>query len=151
MHDRNAVTKKAKGNGNEKEEKILNFNKENLITAKATLAIRKENTLKYADIQLPNHEDETSLGYHQTCYRRFTALSAPHRKKLEERVQAKNTDECNESTDRLTRSTITSPQSSSTGVLKKVCLFCGRDTFMLNNTRLYLSSAQTKDFENNIK
>ena len=68
-------------------------------------------------------------------------MSSTQRKKLEERVKA----------ERITRSSISSPQSSSTGAFKHSCLFCGRDSFMLKGTRRHLSSAQTNEFENNIK
>ena len=242
-----------------------------LITSKATLIIRKENNLKYADVKLPNKEDDTCLGYHKKCYRRFTAFSSTQRNvtegsllslllkemlqkvhcflfyskkcyrrftafsstqrnvtegsllslllkemlqkvhcflfyskkcyrrftafsstqrnvtegsllslllkemlqkvhcflfyskkcyrrftafsstqrnKLEERVKAMQTDQSKE---RITRSSISSPQSSSTGVFKHSCLFWRHDSFMLKGTRRHLSSAQTNEFENNIK
>lgn len=61
-------------------ETILSFSEKEDIFKKCqnTLNLRKMKNLKYKDLNL-NLNDFNDNGYHLSCYRKFTALSATHR------------------------------------------------------------------------
>lgn len=69
---------------------MLLFNNESLILGKKTLQLRKDNKLKYGNIELPHDVDETK-GYHMKCYKKLTALSEPQREKLNKIIEGPTT------------------------------------------------------------
>ena len=112
----------------EKNGAITLFNKHILVKCKEILIVRKEQKLKYSNIELPIEVDCFN-GFHIDCYRKFTALSKYQREKLLTSKKSNDYEACM-STNRLMCSDISSPKpSTSSGVFQKLCLFCDRHTF----------------------
>ena len=96
------------------------------------------------------------MGYHMTCYRRFVALSKLRCGKVEkaEKLEGQYCENNIQNSEehiiptRIIRSII---KSQTTGVFPKVCLFCNQAKKRSKGKEQVLSSAESKNFEQNIR
>ena len=123
---------------------------ESLQKCKEVLQYRKSLQLKYSNIVLPETYDE-QIGYHVTCYRKFTALSKAQRKK---RSQTK----CNIQSDNAVNSSPATRSNtkslhvvSSYGGLPKICVLCQKERKVVKGKEQPLICASTQNLEDNIR
>lgn len=126
--------------------KIINFTDESLTKCSEILEVRKKLKYKYSDLCL---SVSSNIGYHLVCYRKFTALST--RAIQEEKASSTPS---STSTNVRTRSQSDSSLSSghkSTGVLRKVCIFCRQERKEFKKVKQPLIPARTDKFEDKIR
>ena len=111
---------------------ITLFKPETLLRCKSILKFRKQQQLKYGDLNIPG-ETSKGQGYHRG-YQRFIGLSKVQKNKYEEWLASNQEEEQTETTTaddaetkKNTRSKIASPKpKEGTGIFQPVCLFCGK-------------------------
>ena len=113
------------------------FSEATLATCKRILKTRKDKGLKYSEVELPEVLP-SNMGYHRKCYQRFGALGTLHRKK-EDKVKKIRADK------RKTRSQVMSPVDTSTGMFKKICLFCKKARRKKGGQEQRLTRVETKE------
>lgn len=140
---------------------VKEFNEFTLQKCQSVLAARRKFNMSYKNFDLPVSVNNYDC-YHTLCYRKFTAIK---KEKLLEISEADIKSLCypeeinlNE-TETLASSTIPKissrqkkiVQNQTTGILKKICIFCDKIYRYKNKTRIGLTLCSTKNFENNIR
>ena len=130
---------------------VILFKESTLEKCKKILKLRKDCSLKYANVILPAATNGIS-GFHMDCYRRFIALP----KNARSNVQVKMNDtekSLNTEKPPMTRSSHGAypTPSKTTGVFPKACIFCNRLRKKVRGVEHKLISAKTRKFEANIR
>lgn len=143
---------------------VKQFTGETFKKCQLALSCRRKFNMKYADIQFPYQQDFSLLGYHSSCYRRFTAIKKKYmdtitNNDLNEFLLSHHSIEPEPTEVNLniskkikdTRSKTLYLKNRNTGILKKTCIFCNKVFIYKNKKRIGLSACQTKNFEAKIQ
>lgn len=134
-------------------EEIKLFGAETFKKCQLALCCRRKYNLKFSDIQFP-HQDYQHLGYHTSCYRKFTAIKKDKidtitASDIENIIykgnltiyEKKSTEENNQ---RPTRSKKNFLKNSNTSILKRSCIFCNKVFVYKDKRRIRLLLARQK-------
>ena len=116
---------------------------ETILSAKQLRLSKFSEQSKYHSVcaNLPD-EFNTEMGYHLSCYRKFTAVSKTVRPE-ESIVESHDHPQ-------VLRSKIQHPEATSSGIFKPVCIFCGCERKTVRHKVEFLGNCETREAQDAI-